>query len=51
MRKNMIGDLVMHALSAETGCIDAQVVHPDGRVLVRVNDHWFFAAETALVGW
>ena len=46
-----IGALVTHALSGETGSVDALVVHPDGRELVRINDHWFFADETGLVGW
>lgn len=32
-----------HPLSGESGIIDATTTHPDGAVLVRLNDHWFFA--------
>lgn len=42
----MIGRQVTHALSGEAGVIDASVIHPDGRALVRLNDRWFFADET-----
>lgn len=38
----MIGRQVTH-WSGEAGTIDATVTHPDDRVLVRINDHWFFA--------
>lgn len=42
----MIGAQVTHLSSGEVGMIDATVEHPDGRILVRLNDRWFFADET-----
>lgn len=42
----MIGRHLTHPQSGETGIVDATAEHPDGRVLVRINDHWFFADET-----
>lgn len=38
----MIGETIHHALSNTDGIIDATAEHPDGRKLVRVEDHWFF---------
>lgn len=26
---------------AGTGVIDAEAIHPDGMVIVRINDQWF----------
>lgn len=42
----MIGRRVFHALSGERGVIDAEVIDPSGKLLVRLNDHWFFASDT-----
>lgn len=38
----MIGQNLRHQ-SGVAGTVDAEVIHPDGRALVRINDHWFFA--------
>lgn len=46
----MIGQTLTHPLSGITGTVDAQTVHPDGRALVRINDHWLFADELGPVG-
>lgn len=42
----MIGVRVMHMVSGEEGVVDAEATWPDGAVLVRLNDHWFFADDT-----
>ncbi|MBN9333865.1 hypothetical protein [Devosia sp.] len=42
----MIGQFLFHAQSGTRGAVDDQTVHPDGRVLVRINDRWLFADET-----
>lgn len=44
------GQFVHHPLSNERGVVDATSVHPDGKQLVRVNDHWFFAADIKVKG-
>ena len=41
-----VGQFITHALSGVAGTIDACSFHPDGSQLVRVNDHWLFAADT-----
>lgn len=41
----MIGMKLYHSYSGLSGVVDAIEVHPDGRALCRVNDHWFFADE------
>lgn len=47
----VIGDQVTHPLSGQYGVIDATAEHPDGRVLVRLNDRWFFADDTRSSWW
>ena len=42
----MIGAHLFHPLSGEMGFVDAVAEHPDGRLLVRIDDRWFFADET-----
>jgi len=37
-----------HSVCAQggiNGAVTADATHPDGRVLVRLHDHWFFADE------
>lgn len=36
---------VYHQQSGISGRVDAAVEHPDGEVLWRVDDHWFFAKD------
>lgn len=36
----MIGMNLRCPVSGERGIVDAQVVQPDGRALVRINDRW-----------
>lgn len=45
----MIGTRASHALSGERGVIDAVATDPSGKVLVRINDRWFFASDTVEV--
>lgn len=47
----MIGEQVIHRLSGTWGVIDGMVRHPDGRIVVRLNDRWFFAADTQPSWW
>lgn len=39
----MIGMRLRDPRSRVTGIVDAVTVHPDGKALVRINDHWLFA--------
>jgi hypothetical protein len=39
----MIGKTLHHKLSGITGPVDRITGHPDGKCLVRINDHWLFA--------
>lgn len=41
----MLGMNLHHSLSGITGIVDAVQVHPDGAALVRIDYHWFFAAD------
>lgn len=41
----MIGMHLHHKLSGIAGTVDAEVIHPDGSVLVRITDRWFEASE------
>lgn len=36
----MIGMNLHHKRSGITGTVDAEVIHPDGSVLVRIQDTW-----------
>ena len=38
-----------HALSGITGKYDEMVTHPDGRHVVRIDDHWLFFDELTIV--
>ena len=37
--------VVHHYLSGIRGRVDAAVEHPDGSILWRIDDHWFFAKD------
>lgn len=39
----MIGMHLTHKLSGVSGIVDDVAVHPDGKALARIDDHWFFA--------
>jgi hypothetical protein len=41
----MIGMTLFHGQSNTTGKVDATSQHPDGKCLVRINDHWFLKDE------
>lgn len=41
----MVGMNLHHKESGITGTVDAEVVHPDGSVMVRICDRWFEASE------
>lgn len=45
----MIGEAIYHALSDTDGIIDDVSSHPDGKIIVRVNDHWFFREDCEAV--
>jgi len=47
----MIGDKVNHPMSGVWGEVEAVTEHPDGVVLVRVRDRWFFATDTRPAQW
>lgn len=38
----MIGMTLFHGQSNTLGKVDATATHPDGKHLVRIEDHWFF---------
>lgn len=31
-----------------SGIIDAEAIHPDGKVLVRISDHWWFLDDVSV---
>ena len=37
--------ILTHPRSKISGTVDATSVHPDGRQIVRINDHWLFRDE------
>lgn len=37
--------MLTHARSGVRAVPDATVTHPDGKLLVRLNDQWFFRAD------
>lgn len=39
----MIGMNLHHKLSGISGTVDAEVIHPDATVMVRIRDMWFDA--------
>jgi len=39
----MIGMSLLHKRSGISGTVDAEVIHPDGAVMVRICDMWFDA--------
>jgi len=41
----MIGMKLFHGGSNVTGKVDATATHPDGKHLVRIEDHWFFQVD------
>jgi len=41
----MIGTTLHHPLSGITGKVDATATHPDGKQMVRIDDHWLDADE------
>lgn len=41
----MIGMVLHHPQSGETGVIDAVAVQPDGSALCRINDRWYFVRD------
>ncbi len=42
---NNMHQILTHEVSGITGEVDATSQHPDGRHLVRIDDHWFFLDE------
>lgn len=40
----MIGMKLHHKRSGITGTVDAEAIHPDAAVMVRIRDMWFDAA-------
>jgi hypothetical protein len=44
----MIGMVLSHR-SGVSGVVEAVAAHPDATVLIRISDHWFFAAECEAV--
>jgi hypothetical protein len=45
----MIGLRLRHPESNITGTVDAEAVHPDASVMVRIADMWFPAGELVAV--
>ena len=43
--KKMINQYLYHPLSEIRGFVDAVNVHPDGKSIARIEDHWFFIDE------
>lgn len=41
----MVGMNLAHKHSGISGTVDAEVIHPDASVLVRIADRWFEASE------
>jgi len=41
----MIGSTLFHLRSLTFGTVDQITGHPDGKCLVRIDDHWFMADE------
>lgn len=41
----MIGTTLHHPESGITGTVNRIAGHPDGKCLVRIDDHWLFADE------
>lgn len=41
----MVGETLIHSQANITGKVDATSFHPDGRVVVRIDDHWLFRDE------
>jgi hypothetical protein len=41
----MIGTTLHHPTSGITGIVDRISGHPDGKTLVRIDDHWLFRDE------
>lgn len=41
----MIGMHLTHKQSGVSGIVDAVAVHPDGKPLARIRDHWFFVVD------
>lgn len=39
----MIGMNLLHKQSGISGTVDAEVIHPDAAVMVRIRDMWFDA--------
>lgn len=39
----MVGMNLAHKLSGTVGTVDAEVIHPDASVMVRIRDMWFDA--------
>lgn len=40
-----IGRKLFHTISGHGGVVDAEAEHPNGDVLVRLNDQWFMLAD------
>lgn len=40
-----IGRKLIHTISGHGGVVDAEAEHPNGDVLVRLNDQWFMLAD------
>lgn len=41
----MVGMNLHHKRSGIAGTVDAEVIHPDASVIVRISDRWFEANE------
>lgn len=41
----MVGKTYMHMISGDQGVCDEVSVQPDGTVLLRINDHWYFEGD------
>lgn len=39
----MVGMSLLHKLSGIIGTVDAEAIHPDAAVMVRIRDMWFDA--------
>lgn len=46
----MIGTTLHHPSSGTTGKVDQIAGHPDGKCLVRINDHWLLKDECVKAG-
>lgn len=45
----MRGKAIHHQLSGITGVVDSTAEHPDGAVVVRVDDHWLFLEDCEII--